>query len=268
MITCSYISLGGLQLLPSESFCAGLNGIFDFDKELTESELYYDGSFFGSSRISSKDLTLYVIVKHQFNSKEIQAERQLNYILKQENIKLQFKLEEDNNLYECIVNCTARANSVDEITATLHLSDPNIYKQETTKELTKAMSGGFYFTSSGFTVSSNGFEFNETVIGNKAEIINNGDTIYPFITIKGDATDIKIKNETTKETLHINYPLSNNDILIIDCNPSTRKVRLNDRIPLMKYKAGSYITLVNGSNILTVDYTGDCTVSVKYKEVL
>ena len=135
MITCSYISLGGLQLLPSENFSAGLDGIFDFDKELTESELYYDGSFFGSSRISSKDLTLYVIVKHQFNLKEIQAEQQLNYILKQENIKLQFKLEEDNNLYECIVNCTARANSNDEITCTLHLSDPNIYKTETTNEL-------------------------------------------------------------------------------------------------------------------------------------
>ena len=268
MITCSYISLGGLQLLPSESFCAALNGILDFNKELTESELYYDGSFFGSSKISSKDLTLYVIVKHQFNLKEIQAEQQLNYILKQENIKLQFKLEEDNNLYECIVNCTARANSADEITATLHLSDPNIYKQETTKELTKAMSGGFYFTSSGFTILADGFEFSETVIGNQAEIINNGDTIYPFITIKGDVTDIKIKNETTGETLHINYPLSNNDVLTVDCSPSTRKVRLNDRIPLMKYKTGSYITLINGSNILTVDYTGDCTVFIKYKEVL
>lgn len=268
MITCSYISLGGLQLLPSKNFAAVLNDIFDFNKALTESSLYYDGSFFGSSKISSKDLTLSVIVKHQFDLGEVQAEQQLNYILKQKNIILQFKLENDNNLYECIVNCTARASSIDEITAILHLSDPNIYKKETSKELTKAMSGGFYFTSSGFTVSSGGFEFNETVIGNQAEIINNGDAIYPIITIKGDATNIKISNITTGETLYINYKLTGNDSLIVDCNPATRKIRLNDKIPLMKYKSGSYITLINGSNVLNVDYIGDCTVKVTYREVL
>lgn len=267
MITCSYISLNGLQLLPSENFSAGLNGIFDFDKELTESELYYDGSFLGSSKISSKDLTLYVIVKHQFNLKEIQAEQQLNYILKQENIKLQFKLEEDNNLYECIVNCTARANSNDEITCTLHLSDPNIYKAEITTELEKIMQGGFYFTPNGFTITGSGFEFNETLIGNTAEILNPSTTIYPTFNIKGDTDYINISNLTTGEVLKINCNISSEHTLFIDCNPSSRKIRYNNK-PYMRYKSGNYISLVNGSNIIKIDYSGSCTVEISYKEVI
>ena len=146
MVDCTYIELNGLILQPSVDYVARLDGIMDFQKDVSESELFYDGSFYGSSKVTSRDLTLSVIIKHQFNVNENRAEKQLNFILKEENIKLRFKLENDNNFYECIVNCTSKATDVDKITCTLHLSDPNIYKTEITTELEKIMQGGFYFT--------------------------------------------------------------------------------------------------------------------------
>ena len=99
MIDCTYIELNGLILYPSVDYVARLDGIMDFQKDVSESELFYDGSFYGSSKVTSRDLTLSVIIKHQFNVNENKAEKQLNFILKEENIKLRFKLENDDNFY-------------------------------------------------------------------------------------------------------------------------------------------------------------------------
>ena len=267
MIDCTYIELNELILYPSVDYVARLDGIMDFQKDVSESELFYDGAFYGSSKITSRDLTLSVIIKHQFNDNENRAEKQLNFILKEENIKLKFKLENDNNFYECIVNCSSKATDIDKITCTLHLSDPNIYKAEITTELEKKMQGGFCFTPDGFTISSGGFEFSETLIGNTVEILNPSTTIYPTFNIKGDTDYINISNLTTGEVLKINCNISSEHTLFIDCNPSSRKIRYNNK-PYTRYKSGSYISLVNGSNIIKVDYSGSCTVGISYKEVI
>ena len=248
MIDCTYIELNGLILYPSVDYVARLDGIMDFQKDVSESELFYDGAFYGSSKITSRDLTLSVIIKHQFNVNENKAEKQLNF-------------------YECIVNCTSKATNIDEITCTLHLSNPNIYKSQITTELEKIMQGGFYFTPDGFTISGNGFEFNETLIGNIAEILNPSTTIYPTFNIKGDTDYINIYNLTTGEVLKINCNISSEHTLFIDCNPSSRKIRYNNK-SYMRYKSGNYISLVNGSNIIKVDYSGSCTVEISYKEVI
>lgn len=267
MIDCTYIELNGLILQPSRDYVSRLDGIMNFQKNISEPELFYDGSFYGSSKVTSRDLTLSVIIKHQFNVNENKAEKQLNFILKEENIKLRFKLENDDNFYECIVNCTSKATNIDEITCTLHLSNPNIYKSQITTELEKIMQGGFYFTPDGFTISGSGFEFNETLIGNIAEILNPSTTIYPTLNIKGDADYINISNLTTGEVLKINCNISSEHTLFIDCNPSSRKIRYNNK-SYMRYKSGNYISLVNGSNIIKVDYSGSCTVEISYKEVI
>ena len=267
MIDCTYIELNGLIIQPSTDYVARLDGIMDFQKDINESELFYDGAFYGSSKITSRDLTLSVIIKHQFNANENRAEKQLNFILKEENIKLKFKLENDNNFYECIVNCTSKATDIDKITCTLHLSDPNIYKAEIITELEKKMQGGFCFTPDGFTISSGGFEFSETLIGNTVEILNPSTTIYPTFNIKGDTDYINISNLTTGEVLKINCNISSEHTLFIDCNPSSRKIRYNNK-PYTRYKSGSYISLVNGSNIIKVDYSGTCTVGISYQEVI
>lgn len=267
MVECTYISLNGLTIHPSNDYIARLDGIMDFQKNINESELFYNGSFYGNSKITSRDLTLSILINHQFNIKENRAENQLNLILKSENIKLRFKMENDYNFYECIVNCTSKATSDEKITCTLHLSDPNIYKSEITAKFEKVMQGGFYFTPGGFTIDSNGFEFNETLIGNTVEIINDGSKIYPIFKIKGDASYINISNLTTGEILKINHDITSENILYIDCNPITRKIRYNNQ-SYIKYKSGSYISLINGPNLIKVDYLGECVVELSYKEVI
>ena len=129
------------------------------------------------------------------------------------------------------------------------------------------MKGSFYFTPDGFVISGSGFEFSETLIGNTAEILNPSTTIQPTLNIKGDTDYINISNLTTGEVLKINCNISSEHTLFIDCNPSSSKIRYNNK-SCMRYKFGNYISLVNGSNIIKVDYSGSCTVEISYKEVI
>lgn len=274
MLLCSEIYLGGLQLYPSENYSATLSGIMDFTKTISSSDLYYDGEHYGHSKINSKDLTLTVMVKNQYSYLEKELEQHLNYILQQENIKLQFRFDDMFNkdeLFECLVNCTSRANDMDghgRIVANLHLSSPYIYGETKVVTLEKQMTGGFYFNdSTGFEISSEGFHFEETVIGNTAEIYINGNTVYPLITIEGQANNFRIINRTTGEVLKINYQTNSYDKMVINCRPESRSVKL-DKVSLIKYKSGQFLSLVNGSNDIIVEYDGDCAVKFEYKERL
>ena len=65
--------------------------------------------------------------------------------------------------------------------------------------------------------------------------------------------------------MNIDVSIQTGDILFIDCRPETRKITLNNN-SVMKYKSGEYISLGNGSNELKVDYTGDCTVYIRWRE--
>ena len=202
---------------------------------------------------------------------EIELETQLNHILKQENLMLKFKLEGDNQLYQCNCQVVNRANDLDgvgRIVVDLYLADPNIYKIEQSEELEVVMEGGFMFVPDGFTTNSNGFKFTENVVGNEAEIPISGDTIYPTLEIVGECSNIRIANKTTGEVLILNYTLGSEDKVTVNCDPKNRKCRLNDSINLIKYKSGSFIKLVNGGNLINVTYDGTAEVKIIYKEIL
>lgn len=270
MIVCSYINLNGLTLFPSTDYVAKLEGIFDFNKNISSLSLIQDGDYFGHSKISSRNLTLTIVCNTIESSKSERAlETQLNYTLKQENLKLKFKLEDDNNLYECNCQVVNRANDGNGlIVVDLYLADPNIYKIEQSEELELLMSGGFMFVPDGFTISSNGFQFTETVVGNEAEIVISGDTVFPKLEIVGECSNIKIANKTTGEVLILNYALGSEDKVTVNCDPKNRKCRLNNNINLIKYKSGSFIKLVNGSNVINVTYDGTAEVKIIYREIL
>ena len=271
MLICNYIAINGLQIQPSKTYAATLDGIFDFNKKITESELYYDGNFYGNSKLSSKDLTLTIMTADRYSKRELIAEQNLNHILKKENIKLQFKLDyTDDTIYECIVNCTSRAYGDGVIVCNLHLSNPNIYTASNIVKLERQFTGGFSFNDGlGFTIPTGGFKFIETLIGNKAQINIGSTLIYPKFKIEGDFSSVTIKNNTTNEILNINYKSSIGDIIEVDCNPSSRKIRLNNSISLIRYKTGRYISLQNGLNDIEIEYTnGNCSVILEYREVI
>ena len=267
MITVNRINLGGLDLQPSRDFSATLTGILDFTQTIQESENFYDGTFFGSCKSDAKDLTLKVTTKYLFTPKEIEAEKHLNYILHQPEILLKFALEDEDILYRCTVTCTSRVDTNGEIDCILHLCDPNIYKEEITdKSFEKEYTGGFTFSSNGQSFTSSGFTITETISGNVLNIQNDSySTLYPVITIKGTGKNFSIQNKTTGETLKLNYDMATEDEIIINCNPESRSIKKGG-ISLMRYKSGTWISIVKGGNKIKVDYTGDCTITVSYRE--
>lgn len=267
MITVNRINLGGLDLQPSRDFSATLTGILDFSQTITESDSFYDGTFFGSCKNDAKNLTLKVMTKYLFDTKEIEAEKHLNYILHQPEILLKFALEDEDILYRCTVTCTSRVDTNGEIDCILHLCDPNIYKEEITeKSFKKEYTGGFTFSSSGYTISSAGFTFVETITGDVLNIQNDSySTLYPVISIKGTGKNFSIQNKTTGETLKLNYDMAIADEIIINCNPESRSIKKGGT-SLMRYKAGTWVSIAKGENIIKVNYTGDCTITVSYRE--
>ena len=268
---CKNIELNGLQLQPSNVYCATLDGIFDFNVNVTESDVFYDGTYFGRSKLTSKTLTLTIAIQQDlfYSPKYIKAMQHLNYILMQPQIKLQFTLEDNNNIkYECYVTCVSRAESEGLIVCSLYLTDPHIYNsEENVVILEKQMEGGFSLPTSGFPISTDGYAFIESTIGNVGEVLNEGfNTIYPKIEIEGDGSNFSVINKTTGEILYINYTITGKQKIIIDCNPKTRGIKLDGNVSLMPYKSGQFITLPSGSNEILVDYSGDCIVTISYKE--
>lgn len=259
------IILNGLQIQPSNTYAAKLENVFNFNKTTNESDTFYDGTFFGNSKVNAKDLTLEIITKEM---NDIEAIKHLNYLLQQSQFNLLFSFLDENIMYECIAECIAKAESDEKITCTLHLCDPNIYKhEESSLVLEKQITGGYYFDTNGYSFNDEGYSFTEKMTGNCGEVINSGySTIYPRISIAGDGSDFKITNKTTGETLNINYTIHSGDSIEIICNPKKRKIKLNNSISLMKYKSGQFISLPNGTNEINVDYQGDCTVTINWRE--
>lgn len=268
---CKNIILNGLNLYPSNIYSATLDGIFNFNTNIEESDVFYDGTYFGRSKMNTKDMTLTVALQQNlfYTPEYIQAIQHLNYILQQPQIKLEFVLDDNNNIkYECVVTCSNRADTEGLIVCTLHLTDPHIYlAEESVLVLEKQMTGGFSYPTTGLSIPTDGFSFVETTLGDIGEVVNNGyNTIYPRIEIEGDGSNFSITNKTTGEVLYINYTISGNKKIIIDCDPKTRKIKLNNSISLMKYKSGQFISIPHGSNEIVVDYNGDCSVTLYYKE--
>lgn len=261
------INIGGLEVLGNEScpYYSNLsNFLIDGTIENNDSTLYFDGDYPGNTRRTSKTFTLTTVVKNQNN---IKAALQLSYILNKKE-ELDFTVDVEN-LGE--VSCKVKPESIttdeyDVMTIVLKMCDPNIYTKNY-KELIleKKIQGGWKYPTSAFKLPTS-WTFTETVLGNSGECFNEGfATIYPEITIIGDATNIIIKNETTGEQLNLDIDTSSDEELYIDCRPSTRCIRYNGR-SMIPYKTGDYLTLVEGSNLISVDYEGSCVVSVRWKE--
>ena len=259
------IFVNGLQVLGNNCpYCANLtNFLIDSTNNNNDSELYVDGSYSGTSKIESKTFNLIVWTK---KDDDIKAAMQLSYVIRKGDFPLIAEVEGLGTV-ECIVK--KESITTDEfgvMTIQLKANDPCIYSKDY-KELVleKQIEGGWKYPTQSFTVP-NSWTFTETVIGNVGECINEGyATVYPEIIIEGEGSDFRVINNTSKEQLNIDVSIQTGDILYIDCKPETRKITLNNS-SIMKHKSGEYISLLNGSNELKVDYTGNCTVYIRWRE--
>ena len=256
------IILNGLNLMPSEDFSTDIQGLFDSNNNNTTSDLYTDGRKVGNTKLDSKTITITVYKKRD----NFKAMLQLNHIINQGEIDLEFKIDEDDNIYYCkVLKESIMYDDIGNAAITFIVCDPNIYLRDY-KELSleKRVEGGFLLPAS-FTIPD-GFNFIETELGNVGEIINEGfQTIYPEIIIEGDGSNFEIMNKTTGETLYLDYSISTDDRIYIDCNPKSRKVR-NNNASILKYKHGVYLSLIAGTNNIEVNYDGEVIVTVRWRE--
>lgn len=269
------IWINGLQVLGGNDcpYTSNIyNLLYDITLENNDSENFYDGQFSGTSRYTSKTFTIVVTTKtpNGIRSKlDTKHKMQIKHACSKGEIPIIVEEEQLGKLY-CkakLESITTDDNSI--MTLTFKQLDPYIYSYETKSiELEKVMEGGFYFDDvNGFSIDdTKGFYFNETLVGNTSEVINEGfATIYPVIEIEGEASNIVITNETTKEKLTLNLTMTSEDKLYIDCSPFTRCIKLNGT-NAVKYKSGNYISLIEGSNVITIDYQGDCSVTINWRE--
>ena len=63
----------------------------------------------------------------------------------------------------------------------------------------------------------------------------------------------------------MDYSISTDDRIYIDCNPKSRKVR-NNNASILKYKHGVYLSLIAGANNIEVNYDGEVIVTVRWRE--
>ncbi|MDU4326683.1 MAG: phage tail family protein [Clostridium celatum] len=262
------IYLNGLEILGDETcpyYSNLFNFLFDSVNTNNDSELYMDGSYPGTTKTESKSFTLVTTIKDDSN---IKGALQFTHILNQKNlINLVVDIE---NLGE--VECKVKKESITTddfgiMTVTLKMCDPYIYNKNYKElNLEKEIEGGWKFPTSAFTVPSS-WMYTEKIIGNIGEAINEGYvTVFPTFEIQGEGKSFKILNETTGEQLNLNFNLESGQTLFIDCNPNTRCVKVNG-VSVISCKSGNYISLISGSNQLKVDYEGECSVNVRWREV-
>ena len=265
MYTYKTIFVNGLQVLGDNCpYYANLtNFLIDSTNSNNDSELYTDGSYSGTSKIESKTFNLIVWTK---KDDDIKAAMQLSYVIRKGDFPLIAEVEGLGKI-ECVVK--KESITTDEfgvMTIQLKANDPCIYSKDY-KELVleKQIEGGWKYPTQSFTIP-NSWTFTENIIGNVGECINEGyATVYPEITIEGEGSDFKILNQTTGEQLNLNLEIQTGDSIYIDCRPNTRTIKVNGELKV-KYKSGEYLSLINGSNQLKVDYTGSCVVYVRWKE--
>ena len=265
MYTYKTIFVNGLQVLGDNCpYYANLyNFLLDSSNTNNDSELYTDGDYSGTSKINSKTFNLVVWTKKQ---SDIKAAMQFSYVISKGDFTLTADVE---GLGE--VECAVKKESIttDEfgvMTVQLKANVPYIYSKDY-KELIleKQIEGGWKYPTQPFTIRES-WTYTETVIGNIGECINEGfATVYPEITIEGEGKDFRVMNLTTNEQLNLNLEIQTGDSIYIDCRPSTRTIKVNGELKV-KYKSGEYLSLINGSNQIKVDYTGSCVVYVRWKE--
>ena len=271
----SKIKLGGLSLLGEDSIYGGrIEGLLDSNSQHNESSLLTDGSKKGLSKKEPLTISLSLILKENISSiKAFNNFVQLNYILNQDNIMLEYVLFNDNKYYNLEVNKESISYSEDYnlINIVLKAFNPFIYKRdEKNLELELEIEGGYSFPVNGYSFP-NEHIFNETIIGNTGIIYNDGfNTVYPVIEIVGEISNISIKNNTTGEELKINSNLNTGEMLIVDCRKETRSIIKKDatgeEVNYLKHKSGVWLSLKNAENEISIKYDGTAQVNIKWKE--
>ena len=271
----SKIKLGGLSLLGEDSIYGGrIEGLLDSNSQHNESALITDGSKKGLSKKEPLTISLFLILKENISSiKAFNNFVQLNYILNQDNIMLEYVLFNDNKYYNLEVNKESISYSEDYnlINIVLKAFNPFIYKRdEKSLELELEIEGGYSFPVNGYSFP-NEHIFNETIIGNTGIIYNDGfNTVYPVIEIVGEISNISIKNNTTGEELKINSNLNTGEMLIVDCRKETRSIikidATGEEVNYLKHKSGVWLSLKNAENEISIKYDGTAQVNIKWKE--
>ena len=266
------IWLNGIQVFPSNIYVASLHEIKSFSKQNTTSDLLGDGEYLGNSKLEPKTLSLSITTKKRY---DVINDFRLNQILSQKNILLAFKLIGYDNVLETYVNTESTTeDNFGQIVATLKAYDPYYYLQGEKKVSLKTVryNSDFNFKNGKTFNLTSGFNFkNEIIEGNKSEILlDSFVTCYPIIEIDGVCSNFSVTNNTTGETLKIKATIKEDEILEIDCNPVTRSIylynSLGEKTNLITEKSGNYLSLVNGSNIISALYDGTANVLVKWKE--
>ena len=271
----SKIKLGGLSLLGEDSIYGGrIEGLLDSNSQHNESALITDGSKKGLSKKEPLTISLFLILKENISSiKAFNNFVQLNYILNQDNIMLEYVLFNDNKYYNLEVNKESISYSEDYnlINIVLKAFNPFIYKRdEKNLELELEIEGGYSFPTNGYSFP-NEHIFNETIIGNTGIIYNDGfNTVYPVIEIVGEISNISIKNNTTGEELKINSNLNTGEMLIVDCRKETRSIikidATGEEVNYLKHKSGVWLSLKNAENEISIKYDGTAQTNIKWKE--
>ena len=271
----SKIKLGGLSLLGEDSIYGGrIEGLLDSNSQHNESALITDGSKKGLSKKEPLTISLSLILKENISSiKAFNNFVQLNYILNQDNIMLEYVLFNDNKYYNLEVNKESISYSEDYnlINIVLKAFNPFIYKRdEKNLELELEIEGGYSFPVNGYSFP-NEHIFNETIIGNTGIIYNDGfNTVYPVIEIVGEISNISIKNNTTGEELKINSNLNTGEMLIVDCRKETRSIikidATGEEVNYLKHKSGVWLSLKKAENEISVEYDGTAQTNIKWKE--
>ena len=269
MFTFDKIILGGLQIMPSENYSADIKGLFDSENTNNTSNLITDGEKPGLIKRNAKTITINVYkLKDNFK-----ALLQLNYILDQGEIDLEFKIDEFNDIFSCkILKESVAYDDFGNCSIICKICSSNIEKRDF-KELILEMQyeGGYSLSPSGYSFPVEGYTFNEVVKGNEGVVINEGyKTVYPLIEIKGETNSITVSNLTTNEVFNLNTGLNTEEVIYIDCRKESRGVykinSLGKKVDLLSCKNGVWISLINGENVLNVSYEGTAEIKIKWKE--
>ena len=218
---CKKIILDNVQLYPSNTYGATVEGVFDFDKTVTLSDTVMEGSVYGYSKINAKNINLQIIVK---NRDDIRSHLAITNLLSKRKNKL--TLEYDYlGVVQIEVVTMSRATSNDfsgVISVVFTAPDPFLYTENEILQLGVEFSTGLRFP---FKFP---FKFEGGTTGQVGQIENKGSfDAYPVINIYGACKNFTLTNETTGQTNTFNRTLSDSDVLKIDCRPNSLGIYLN-----------------------------------------
>ena len=256
------IQLGGLQLKPSKQYGCDIAGLFNGENDVVLNDYLSDGASFGTTRITSKEIEVMIGLKGE----GIEKDKQMLNINRLRAKKGLLTLRVDTDLLGIVETKVVITSTevVDNRYIMLNCVAPDPFLYTTfpnVVHLNMEYTGGKTYN------YKYDYEYNVTVVGNTGTIVNNGIvTNYPVITVSGQASNLTITNKTTGEKMILGFNLEPDMELVIDNRLSTRGVYVNN-YPRPDIMSGDYISCIEGDNVITVDYVGECEVTVELQEM-